>query len=514
MDLFNRLNFTNSFASLPERFYSYVTPALLKNSHLVAFNNTAAKLLDIEPDESDPEALLPYLSGERIQKRSRPIAMLYSGHQFGGYSPQLGDGRAMILGEVTNKSGERWELQLKGSGQTPYSRGADGRAVLRSTIREYLCSEAMHALEIPTTRALSITGSDEVVYREGIERGAILLRMAPSHVRFGSFEVFYHRQQYQELQLLADYLLEHHYLELQDITDPNERYLALFTEVLTRTAHMISRWQQVGFSHGVMNTDNMSILGITLDYGPYGFMDEYDAGFICNHSDHHGRYAFDRQPDIGLWNLSRLAQAMLPLFDEVPRVAADKANALLPKYRKIFKEHYLAGMRAKLGLINSDAGDKAIIDELLAMMQQSHVDFTNLFRSLAHFNPHNLERNYLLRNQFIAAAPPSTRELSAPPHGIERERFERWGKRYAHRLMAEGRDDCERKLAMDRVNPRYVLRNHLVQRAIELAEEGDYTEIHRLHKMMSTPFSEQKLPSWYAAPPPEGSERIVVGCSS
>lgn len=497
MSPFNQFNFTNSFASLSEKFYSQVAPSPLKNGHLIAFNPVAAELLDIHPDETVPEELLPYLNGERIQKGLKPIAMLYSGHQFGGYTPQLGDGRAMMLGEVTNNAGEKWELQLKGSGQTPYSRGADGRAVLRSTIREYLCSEAMHALGIPTTRALSITGSDEEVYRESIEKGAMLLRMAPSHVRFGSFEVFYHRQQFEELQTLADYLIEHHYSELQNITNPNERYLALFEKILSRTAKLISQWQQVGFSHGVMNTDNMSILGLTLDYGPYGFMDEYDAGFVCNHSDHYGRYAFDQQPDIGGWNLSRLAQAMLPLFDEEPKTAAEKANALMPKYREIYKEHYLNGMRSKLGLAKSHEDDETMIDELLAMMQQSSVDFTNLFRSLSSFYPHNLESNYFLRDQFV-----------------DRERFDQWAALYAHRLVTDGRDNSFRKAAMDKVNPKYVLRNHLVQRAIELADAGDYSEIDRLHKILNYPFSEQALPSYYAAPPPEGSERIVVSCSS
>lgn len=498
MNQFTQLNFTNSFASLPAAFYSYVKPSLLKNSHLVAFNSAAASLLDLEPDAQGQKELLPFLSGERVQTDSKPIAMLYSGHQFGGYTPQLGDGRAMLLGEVTNKAGEKWELQLKGSGQTPYSRGADGRAVLRSTIREYLCSEAMHGLGIPTTRALSITGSDEEVYRESIEKGAMLLRMAPSHVRFGSFEVFYHRQQFDQLQTLADYLIEHHYSELQNITDVNERYLALFEEVMTRTAQMISQWQQVGFSHGVMNTDNMSILGLTLDYGPYGFMDEYDAGYICNHSDTYGRYAFDQQPEIGQWNLSRLAQAMLPLFDDEPKVAAEKVNTLLPKYREIFKTHYLDGMRAKLGLTEThDDDDESMIDELLKMMQQSSVDFTNLFRSLSNFNPHNLESNNFLRDHFL-----------------DRDHFDQWAKRYAHRLIKEGRDDSLRKAGMDKMNPKYVLRNHLVQRAIELAESGDYSEIHRLHEILNYPFSEQTLPSYYAVPPPEGSERVVVSCSS
>lgn len=514
MDPFTQLNYTNSFASLSEAFYSRVAPSSLKNSRLVAFNRGVAELLDIDGDEIDFDELLPYLSGERQSADAAPLAMLYSGHQFGQYVPQLGDGRALMLGEITNNRGERWELQLKGSGQTPYSRGADGRAVLRSTIREYLCSEAMHALGIPTTRALSITGSDEDVYRERIEKGAMLLRMAPSHVRFGSFELFYHRQQFDELQTLADYMLEHHYPHLLEIADQYDRYLALFEEILTRTAHLISRWQQVGFSHGVMNTDNMSILGLTLDYGPYGFMDEYDAAFVCNHSDHHGRYAFNQQPEIGQWNLSRLAQAMLPLFDEDPDAATEKANALLPKYRQIFKEHYLKGMRAKLGLMVAHEDDEALINELLEMMEQSRVDFTNLFRSLSSFKTGGDEHNEQLRDQFIAPALPCAREFSASLHVIGHERFDLWAKKYTGRLEGEGLDNTERKMAMDRVNPKYILRNHLVQRAIEQAEAGDYSEIWRLQDLLSKPFNEQTRPSYYAAPPPEGSEPIVVSCSS
>jgi len=497
MKLFNQLNFSNSFASLPETFYSQVSPAPLKNSHLIAFNHRAAELLDLQAEQIDLEELLPYLSGEAEAASQPPIAMLYSGHQFGHYVPQLGDGRAMMLGEVTNGSGQKWELQLKGSGTTPYSRGADGRAVLRSTIREYLCSEAMHGLGIPTTRALSIVGSSEEVYRETIEKGAMLLRMAPSHVRFGSFEVFFYRQQLKELQTLADYLVEHHYPELQEIADPYDRHFALFEQVLKRTAQLISQWQQVGFAHGVMNTDNMSMLGLTLDYGPYGFMDEYNAGFICNHSDHQGRYAFDQQPAIGLWNLGRLAQAMLPLFDQEPEAATEKANNLLPGYQAIFKQHYLEGMRAKLGLKGEQPDDQRLINELLEQMQQSQIDFTNLFRALGNFNRNGDGANGFIRDQFI-----------------ERERFDRWAADYTQRLNTENHDDAQRKIEMERVNPKYVLRNHLVQHAIERAESGDYTEITRLHEILSQPFIEQVRPSYYSAPPPEGSQRIVVSCSS
>ncbi|MEW6613804.1 MAG: protein adenylyltransferase SelO family protein, partial [Pseudomonadota bacterium] len=290
------LDFDNSFARLPEPFYSRVMPTPVPAPELLSYNETAAALLDLDPREAQRPEFVEYFSGNRPLPGSEPLAALYAGHQFGHYVPQLGDGRAILLGEVRNRAGERWELQLKGAGRTPYSRGGDGRAVLRSTIREYLCSEAMHGLGIPSTRALCIVGSELEVYRESVERGAVLLRLAPSHVRFGSFEVFFYRDQHAELKLLADYVIERHYPEL---ADGDDRYVRFFQEVVLRTARLLAQWQAVGFAHGVMNTDNMSILGLTLDYGPFGFLDRYDPGFICNHSDHAGRYAFDRQPQIG-----------------------------------------------------------------------------------------------------------------------------------------------------------------------------------------------------------------------
>ncbi len=323
------LNFTNSFARLPEDFYQRLEVTPLQEAHLAAFNSEAAKLINLHPDEARRDDFPAFFNGEKRLPGSEPLAAIYAGHQFGHLTPQLGDGRAILLGEVMNEAGERWELQLKGAGVTPFSRRGDGRAVMRSTVREYLCSEAMHGLGIPTTRALCMTGSKEEVYREQIESGAMLLRMAPSHVRFGSFELFYYRRQFEQVRQLADYMITHHYPEL---VDHETKYLQLFRHVTLRTAELISQWQLVGFAHGVLNTDNMSILGLTLDYGPFGFLDAYEPGYICNHSDTYGRYAFDQQPHIGGWNLSKLGQALLPILEGEPGEAAAAANAVLEEY--------------------------------------------------------------------------------------------------------------------------------------------------------------------------------------
>src|SRR5574337_848819 len=368
------LSFDNSYARLPEAFYARLNPTPFSSTpFLVHANRAAAELIDLDPAELARPEFAGLFGGSMLAPGMEPLAMLYSGHQFGVYVPQLGDGRAILLGEVKNDRGERWDLHLKGAGMTPFSRDGDGRAVLRSTIREYLCSEAMHGLGIPTTRALCIVGSDEKVYREQVETGATLLRMAPSHVRFGTFEIFYYRKQYDHLTVLADYVIANHYPHLAVATD---KYARFFAEVTERTANLIAQWQAVGWAHGVMNTDNMSILGITLDYGPFGFMDDYDAGFICNHSDHNGRYAFNQQPLIGLWNLSCLAQALLPL---VPK---EELKAALDRYTPVCEARYMELMRAKVGLIDEQEEDAELIHDLLALMHQHHADYTIFFRAL------------------------------------------------------------------------------------------------------------------------------------
>jgi len=323
MKKLNQLNFDNTFSRLPDIFHSRQNPTPLPHPYVVSFNASVAELINLDVTEVERAEFTEYFIGNRLLSGSEPLSMLYAGHQFGYFVPQLGDGRAILLGEVKNNAGEYWDIQLKGAGITPFSRNGDGRAVLRSSIREYLCSEAMHGLGIPTSRALCIVGSDAEVYRETIESAAVLTRLSPSHVRFGSFEVFAYRDQHEPIALLADYVIAKHF---PDIGDAPDKYLRFLNEVIVRTANLMAKWQAVGFAHGVMNTDNMSILGLTFDYGPFGFMETYDPGFICNHSDHGGRYAFDQQPQIGLWNLSCLAQALTPIIE------VEKAQEALENY--------------------------------------------------------------------------------------------------------------------------------------------------------------------------------------
>jgi len=483
------LCFDNTFARLPPRFYSRVNPTPFEASHhLVSFNPEVAALLGVDPERVDQQAWIELISGRGLPADCEPLAMLYAGHQFGHYVPQLGDGRAILLGEVRNGQGEKYDIQLKGSGLTPYSRSGDGRAVLRSTIREYLCSEAMHGLGIPTTRALAIVGSDAEVYREQIESGAILARIAPSHVRFGSFEVFYRRQQHDAVKQLADYVIEHHYPALATHSQP---YVALLEEVVERTARLIAQWQAVGFAHGVLNTDNMSILGLTLDYGPFGFMERYQPGYICNHSDFHGRYAFDQQPGIGLWNLNQLAQALVPLM------SVEEAQAALEQYEPLFVEHYLALMHAKLGLRENNDNTAQLISDLLTAMQANQVDYTRLFRALCDFDSHPQASNTLLRDMFV-----------------EREAFDSWAQRYRKQLQQEQSDDASRREAMRRVNPKYILRNYMAQIAIDRAQQNDFSEVDRLLELLRDPFAEHPQMAHYAAEPPDWAAQIEISCSS
>jgi len=494
MDTEATLEFRHGFARLGDQFFTRVAPEALPDPYLVSVNPAMAHILGLEKKQFSSQAFVDYFSGSRLPEGADPLAMLYAGHQFGHFVPQLGDGRAILLGELEDAEGQLWELQLKGAGETPYSRNGDGRAVLRSTIREYLCSEAMHGLGIPTTRALCITGSDEEVYREQIESAAVLARMAPSHVRFGSFEVFYYRNQHDRLEKLADYMLTRHFPHLADQPDA---CLAMFSEVVQSTARLIAQWQLAGFAHGVMNTDNMSMLGLTLDYGPYGFLDAYDPDFICNHSDHEGRYAFSRQPSIGHWNLTCLAQAMLPLFSDEPDAAVEMAQDALNGYETAFMKTYSDGMRAKLGLMTRGREDHALVTDLLRLMQANQVDYTRFFRALADFRVSEDGQQSAAADEFV-----------------DRQAFWQWAKGYGQRLEQENRRDEERRAAMCSVNPKYILRNYLVQNAIEKAERRDFSEIDRLLELLAKPFDEQPEHERYAALPPDWAKTISISCSS
>ncbi len=483
------LVFDNTYARLPHAFYSKPTPTPFGSPpYLIHADHAAAELIDLDPEQFKRPEFATVFGGGALAPGMEPLAMLYSGHQFGVYVPQLGDGRAILLGEAKNERGERWDLHLKGAGMTPFSRDGDGRAVLRSTIREYLCCAAMRGLGIPTTQALCLVGSDDKVYREQIETAAMLVRMAPSHVRFGTFEVFYYRKQHEHLRMLTDYVIDHHLPHLRDV---DEKYARFLTEVVERTAKLIAQWQVVGWAHGVMNTDNMSILGLTLDYGPYGFMDDYDAGFICNHSDHNGRYAFNQQPYIGLWNLSCLAQALLPLAEK------DALKAGLETYQPLFEREYQRRMREKFGLLDEQAGDDELIRDFLGLMQGSHADYTIVFRELSSFSTDEGGTNERLREHFL-----------------NRDRFDEWAARYRDRLRNEHSRDDERRDHMNRVNPKYVLRNYLAQTAIEKAQQKDFTEIDRLFTLLQSPFNDQPGMDAYALPPPNWGKHLAVSCSS
>ena len=484
----DQLDWSPRFGELPQKFYTRLAPTALPEPYLVAFNPDAAALIGMLPGESARPEFAAWFTGNGVPPGAAPLAAVYAGHQFGVYVPQLGDGRAISLGEVIGSEGV-CEIQLKGAGRTPYSRMGDGRAVLRSSIREYLCSEAMHGLGIPTTRALAITGSKQPVMRETVETAAVVTRLAPSFVRFGSFEYWYHRRDAAAVRALADFVIREFYPEFDGQPDRHARFLR---EVVRRTARMIALWQSVGFMHGVMNTDNMSILGLTLDYGPFGFMDAFDPGHICNHSDDGGRYAYNMQPQIGLWNLYALGQALVALMEP------EAIEAELKTYEPEFDAALNAQLRLKLGFAVALDGDTELVDEMFSMMAESRIDFTLFFRNLSRLEAGS------------AAGDAAVRDLAVNP-----ARFDAWAIRYRARLTAESSVDAVRRGSMNTTNPKYVLRNHLAEAAIRAAaDHDDFSGIERLHALLNRPFDEQPAHQAFAAPPPDWAAGIEVSCSS
>jgi uncharacterized protein YdiU (UPF0061 family) len=468
-------------------------PTPLPAPYFVAASPSAAALVGLDPAALSQDDFVAVFTGNAVPARAKPLSAVYSGHQFGHWAGQLGDGRAILLGQLSGPDGAM-ELQLKGAGLTPYSRMGDGRAVLRSSIREFLCSEAMAALGIPTTRALMVTGSNQRVVRETVESAAVVTRMAPSFVRFGSFEHFSYSDRHEELRILADYVIDGFYPQLRDAANP---YLALLQEVTQRTARMIAHWQAVGFMHGVMNTDNMSILGLTLDYGPFGFMEAFDVDHICNHTDQGGRYSYANQVPVGHWNCYALANALMPLIGD-----KEGAEAALDTYIDAYGEQFDLLMHAKLGLTTVQDGDKALFDAMFQAMQGSHVDFTQFFRKLGDLR--------------VDVPDTEVHEADAPLRDlfIDRAAFDAWALAYRARLRQEGSADAERRLAMRKVNPKYVLRNYLAQTAIERAQNGDFSEVGKLLDILSTPFDEQPEHDAYADLPPDWAEHLEVSCSS
>jgi uncharacterized protein YdiU (UPF0061 family) len=476
-------------SALGSTFVELRDPTPLPEPELIAFNPEVAELLELDPAQAERPEFVLLAAGNARFSGVPSYAAIYAGHQFGHFVPQLGDGRAITLGEVVTSRDVRWEWQLKGAGTTAFSRFGDGRAVLRSTIREYLAGEALHHLGIPTTRALSIARSDEPVFRERPENAAVLSRIAPSHLRFGSFELFHYRGDFASVAKLADYAITRFFPQFLEEEAP-ERYAHFLDEIVARTARLAAQWEAVGFAHGVLNTDNMSILGLTLDYGPYGFLDAYVPGFICNHSDDSGRYAFDRQAGIALWNCKALAAALGSL---VPKEAAE---AQVATFEPIFRETYLDLARAKFGWRTIRPGDPLLVAEFLELLAAEGADYTNSFRALSN-----------LGGEASGADP------LGPAFG-DGARWSAWLARYRARLAAEGSLDAERQPLMRAANPKFVLRNYLAQQAIAAAENRDYAELARLHAVLRAPYDEQPGNEAYAAAPPAGAEEIAVSCSS
>ena len=480
----NELIWNNRFAKLGEKFYTRLQPQSLPDPYWISLNQAVARELGLEQSWFESTEALTAFVGNSVLPGSEPLASVYSGHQFGQWAGQLGDGRAILLGELQTPSGGM-EVQLKGAGKTPYSRMGDGRAVLRSSIREYLCSEAMHGLGIPTTRALCLTGSDAKVLREEIETAAVVTRTAPSFIRFGHFEHFSYNDMHVELKALADFVIDSFYPACRDAPNP---YAALLEAVAEKTAHLMAAWQSVGFCHGVMNTDNMSILGLTIDYGPFQFLDAFDPSHICNHSDTQGRYAYNKQPNIAYWNLFCLGQALLPLIGE-----QEQALAALEPYKTIFPTALQAKMLAKLGLTDATDDSKALTESTFKLLAANKVDYTIFWRRLCSFTPQSGHEP--LRDLFF-----------------DRESFNAWALQYSEQIANVS--PSHRADLMLKSNPKYVLRNHLGEESIRAAKLKDYSKLHTLSEVLQTPFDEHADHDVLAGFPPDWASGIEISCSS
>jgi uncharacterized protein YdiU (UPF0061 family) len=475
--------FQNTYAALPANFFARVAPTPVASPRLIKLNRPLAVHLGLDPDLLDSPEGAEILSGKRLPDGADPIAMAYAGHQFGHFVPQLGDGRAILLGEVIDRDGVRRDIQLKGSGPTPFSRRGDGRAALGPVLREYIVSEAMFALGIPTTRSLAAVMSGENVMRETMLPGAVLTRVAASHIRVGTFQYFAAREDTDAVRRLADHVIERHYPNLAGTVRP---YHALLEAVVARQADLIARWLHVGFIHGVMNTDNTSISGETIDYGPCAFMDHYDPAQVFSSIDEMGRYAYANQPRIALWNLTRLAECLLPLFADEQEKAIAEAQEILGAFPEKFAAAYQAGLRAKIGLFTARDGDEALVQDLLDAMAQGKADFTLTFRRLGD----------------AASDSGEVRALFAEPAA-----FDEWIGRWRQRIAEEPQSPTERRAAMRSVNPAFIPRNHRIEAVIAAAVMDDYAPFEELIKVLAKPFDDQPEFADYASPP-KPEERV------
>ncbi len=474
------LQLDTPYLCLDQEFYDVCDPIPLDQPYLVSFNPKAAQLIGLDIDTHQDPALIELFNGTHLPKGAKHFSMCYAGHQFGNYNPRLGDGRAHNLGKIKG-----WNLQLKGSGETLYSRMADGRAVLRSSIREYLMSEAMYHLGIPTTRALGIIGSQSKVLRNDMERAAIVMRMSSSWIRFGSFEYFYYTKSYDKLEALAEYVIQESFPHL---TDDEDRFFKMFCETLERTAKLIAQWQGVGFCHGVMNTDNMSIEGLTIDYGPFAMMDDFNYGYVCNHTDKAGRYSYGEQPNVSYWNLTMLAKALSPIIEH--KRMQQKLNEF---GAFIYPDAYIDVMRNKLGLEIEHEEDVELIKELIGILQDVCVDHTLFFRTLSRYDTDKSEMYDIVMEPVI---------------------LDKWLQLYDKRLSLETRSHTQRQESMLKINPKYVLKNHMLQKAIVLAEKGDFSMVETLLYIASHPYDELPEYEHFSQDTPEEFKNLGLSCSS
>ena len=488
------IRFDNSYANLAEVFSRPCAPTPVAAPALIAMNDTLAAELGFDRQGLDDSALAQLFSGNQLLPGAQPVATAYAGHQFGGFNPQLGDGRAILLGEVVDIHGQRRDLQLKGAGRTPWSRGGDGRSPLGPVMREYLISEAMHALGVPTTRALAAVTTGEKVFRDTALPGAILTRVAASHIRVGTFEYFAARGEIDSLRQLADYVIDRHYPAARD-TD--NRYLALLESVVANQVALIAQWMTIGFIHGVMNTDNVLVSGETIDYGPCAFMDAYHPETVFSSIDKRGRYAYQMQPAICQWNMARFAESLVPLLDDDQDSALTMATQVIRSMMPHYEQAWLARMRAKLGLHTEQQADKQLIDDLLAAMDANEVDFTLLFRSLC---------------QAVAdpLGSPQPAQLFSSPQD-----WQHWAERWSARLALEPEHDNGRAQRMRAVNPSVIPRNHRVQQAIDVATaSGDFSDFQRLVQVLATPFEDHPEDQQWLGPPPADQKVCQTFCGT
>ena len=483
---------SSSYARLPESFYARLAPTPVAAPRLIEFNRELAAELGLGLEEVDADALAAIFSGNVLPAGAEPLAMAYAGHQFGHFVPQLGDGRAILLGEVLHASGLRRDIQLKGSGRTPFSRDGDGRAALGPVLREFLVSEAMHALGIPATRALAAVTTGEQVHRDGPLPGAILTRVAASHVRVGTFQYFAARGDVEATRRLADYVIARHYPAARDAAQP---YLALLAAVTGRQAALVARWLHVGFIHGVMNTDNMAVSGETIDFGPCAFMDAYDPQAVFSSIDRSGRYAYANQPQAAEWNLARFAETLLPLIAASPEQAVEQATEAVLAFAPTFAAHWLDGMRAKLGLEDAHDGDRELVEALLGVMHRNQADFTLTFRRLC---------------AAAGDADAGVRALFADPGA-----YDAWAATWQARLARERQAPSARSLAMRRVNPALIPRNHRVEQAIVAAVgQQDFAPFATLQRALARPYEDRDEFAAYADPPQPGERVLKTFCGT